>query len=178
MIGFINTFVYNLSISRSIIALPLTYPFHQSLRKDIRFLATDLSQELSLQMTMKSSCYFLFNHLGMQILQNSSRFSNVNSLLQSSQSQSYITTDGQSVSLSWCQAPIWGLRPDFYYCQTVAGLLMWDALSDERTGLLLQLLLVSPAQSFLGPSPAGLVIIFYCVRFETPPTWRARSPYL
>jgi hypothetical protein len=36
----------------------------------------------------------------------------------------------------------------------------------------------SPAQSFLGPSPAGLVTIFYCLRFETPPTWRARSPYL
>jgi hypothetical protein len=40
-----------------------------------------------------------------------------------------------SVSLSWCQAPIWGLRPDFYYCQTVAGLLMWGTLSDVRTGL-------------------------------------------
>jgi hypothetical protein len=23
----------------------------------------------------------------------------------------------------------------FYYCQTIAGLLMWGALSDERTGL-------------------------------------------
>jgi hypothetical protein len=43
--------------------------------------------------------------------------------------------DGQSASLSWNKAPIWGLRPDFYYCQTVAGLLMWGALSDERTGL-------------------------------------------
>jgi hypothetical protein len=42
----------------------------------------------------------------------------------------------------------------------------------------LQLLLVSPAQSILGPSPAGFVTIFYCLRFETPPTWRARSPYL
>jgi hypothetical protein len=30
---------------------------------------------------------------------------------------------------------MWGLRPDFYYCQTVAGLFMWGALSDERTGL-------------------------------------------
>jgi hypothetical protein len=50
-------------------------------------------------------------------------------------SQSYVTTDGQSASLSWCQAPIWGLRPDFYYCQTDAGLLMWDAFSGERTGL-------------------------------------------
>jgi hypothetical protein len=34
----------------------------------------------------------------------------------------------------------------------------------------------SPAQSFLGPSPAGLVTIFYCLRFETPPNWRARFP--
>jgi hypothetical protein len=30
--------------------------------------------------------------------------------------------------------PIWGLRPDFYYCQTNAGSLMWVALSDERAG--------------------------------------------
>jgi hypothetical protein len=28
-----------------------------------------------------------------------------------------------------------GLQPDFYYYQTVAGLLIWDALSDERKGL-------------------------------------------
>jgi hypothetical protein len=32
-------------------------------------------------------------------------------------------------------SPIWGLRLDFYYCQAFAGLLMWNALSDERTGL-------------------------------------------
>jgi hypothetical protein len=32
----------------------------------------------------------------------------------SSQIQSYVTTVTQSASLSWCQAPIWGLRPDFY----------------------------------------------------------------
>jgi hypothetical protein len=48
------------------------------------------------------------------------------------QSQSYVTTDGQSASLSWNKAPIWGLRPDLYYCLTVAGLLTWGALSDER----------------------------------------------
>jgi hypothetical protein len=46
-----------------------------------------------------------------------------------------VTTDSQSDRLSWNKAPIWGLRPDFYYCQTVAGLLMWSALSDERMGL-------------------------------------------
>jgi hypothetical protein len=36
----------------------------------------------------------------------------------------------------------------------------------------------SPADTFWGPSPAGLMTIFYCIIFETPPTWRARSPYL
>jgi hypothetical protein len=44
----------------------------------------------------------------------------------------------QSASLSWNKAPFWGLRPDLYYCQTVAGLLMWGALPDERTGLSFQ----------------------------------------
>jgi hypothetical protein len=39
---------------------------------------------------------------------------------------------GQSV-LEW--STHLGLRPDFYYCQTIAGLLMWGALSDERMGL-------------------------------------------
>jgi hypothetical protein len=53
----------------------------------------------------------------------------------SSQSLSYITTDGQSASLSLNKAPIWGSWPDFHYCQTIAGLLIWGALSDERTGL-------------------------------------------
>jgi hypothetical protein len=40
-----------------------------------------------------------------------------------SESESYVMTDGQSASLSWNKAPIWGLRPDFYYRRTVAGLL-------------------------------------------------------
>jgi hypothetical protein len=52
-----------------------------------------------------------------------------------SQSQSYVTTNGQSASLSWNKAPIWSLWRDFYYCQTVVGFLMWSALSDERTSL-------------------------------------------
>jgi hypothetical protein len=36
----------------------------------------------------------------------------------------------------------------------------------------------SQAQPFSGPSPAGLMTIFYSLRFETPQTWRTRSPYL
>jgi hypothetical protein len=47
------------------------------------------------------------------------------------ESESYVTTDCQSASLSWCQATVWGLRPDFYYCQSVAGLLMWVSPSDR-----------------------------------------------
>jgi hypothetical protein len=36
----------------------------------------------------------------------------------------------------------------------------------------------SPAHSLSGPNPAGLMTTFYCLRFETYPTLRARSPYL
>jgi hypothetical protein len=39
-----------------------------------------------------------------------------------------------SLSLSWNKAPIWGLRPDIYFCLTVTFLFPWDALPDERTG--------------------------------------------
>jgi hypothetical protein len=83
-----------------------------------------------------------------------------------SESESYITTEGQSASPSWKKAPVWGLRSDFYYCQ------LWvcwcGALSLTRGRVCrLQLLLVSPAQSLSGPSPVGLVTIFYCLRLET-----------
>jgi hypothetical protein len=63
------------------------------------------------------------------------------------QSQSYVTTDGQSASISWNKAPTWDVRPDLYYCMTVAGLLMWDALSDERTSLLFARVTVSSSKS-------------------------------
>jgi hypothetical protein len=53
----------------------------------------------------------------------------------STESESYVTTDGQPACLSWNKAPISGLRPDLIYCLTVAGLLIWGALSEERTGL-------------------------------------------
>jgi hypothetical protein len=54
-----------------------------------------------------------------------------------------------------------------------------NILSDERTGLSFTIA-AGPRQrsSFSGPSPAGLMAIVYCLRFETLPTWRARSQYL
>jgi hypothetical protein len=56
--------------------------------------------------------------------------------------------------LSLNKAPIWGLRPDFYYCQL--GVCWCGALS-LRTGRVCRLQLL-PAHSFS---------IFYCLRFET-----------
>jgi hypothetical protein len=82
------------------------------------------------------SLYFVKKHIwNITMLPTLLRCVAVNFGLCQSQSQSYVTTDGQSASLSWNKAPIWGLRTDIYYCQTVAGLLVWGALSEERTGL-------------------------------------------
>jgi hypothetical protein len=47
----------------------------------------------------------------------------------------YFATDGQSASLSWYRAPIWGSGPDFYYYRTFAVFMLRVALPDERTGL-------------------------------------------
>jgi hypothetical protein len=45
-------------------------------------------------------------------------------------------------------------RPDFCYCQSVAGLLMWGALSDERTGLSFTIA-AGPRQCILGSESGG-----------------------
>jgi hypothetical protein len=61
--------------------------------------------------------------------------------LGSSESEPYVTTDGQSASPSWYKVPIRGLRPDFFFRSeygirlTVTFLIPWGALSDERTGM-------------------------------------------
>jgi hypothetical protein len=57
--------------------------------------------------------------------------------------ESYVTTYGQSASLSWNKAPNWGLRPDFYYCRTVASMFMWGALSDEGLSFTIAVFLTS-----------------------------------
>jgi hypothetical protein len=73
------------------------------------------------------------------------------------ESLSYITTDGQSASLSWNKALTWGLRPDFYYCLIIAGFLYGAPSLTSRRICLLQCTIYN---------------IFYCLRFET------RSLYL
>jgi hypothetical protein len=82
------------------------------------------------------------------------------------ESESYVTTDGQSASLSW-KAPIWGLRPDIYYRRTFVGLLMWGAPVDERTGLSFTIA-AGPRQcshSLVGVPENSWP--YYCLRFET-----------
>jgi hypothetical protein len=77
--------------------------------------------------------------------------------------------DRQSVGhsvLEW--STIWGLWLDFYYCQTVAGLLMWGALSDERTGCRLQLLLVLASAVIFGSESHGTrdhILVFHIRNF-------------
>jgi hypothetical protein len=49
-------------------------------------------------------------------------------------------TDSLSASLSWYQAPTWDPQPIFpilflIIFLAVSGLLMWGALSDEKSGL-------------------------------------------
>jgi hypothetical protein len=56
--------------------------------------------------------------------------------------------------------------------------LMWGTLCDERADLSVTICYwPTPARSFSGRSSAGLMIVFVCLRLETPSTWRARSPY-
>jgi hypothetical protein len=88
-------------------------------------------------------------------------------------SESYVTTDGQSASLSWYKAPIRGLRPDFFSVRNmeyVWQLRFWfhgePCLMRGRVCLLYVPLAFASAV-FLDPSPLGLVTVFYCLRLET-----------
>jgi hypothetical protein len=83
---------------------------------------------------------------------------------------------GQSVLVS---SPHLGLMTRFLLLSDSCGFADMGPSSLMRARVcLLQLLLSSPAQSLSGPSPAGLMTSFYCLRFETPPTWRTRFLYL
>jgi hypothetical protein len=59
----------------------------------------------------------------------------VQNWLSTDYAKSKLFYDRRSVGQFINKAPIWGLRPDFHYCQTIAGLLIWGTLSDNRTGL-------------------------------------------
>jgi hypothetical protein len=67
----------------------------------------------------------------------------------------------------------------FIYLQIVAGMLMWGALSDERTDLELTDV-AGPCQQSLSRirAPRNSWLCFYYLKFETPPTSSSRFPYL
>jgi hypothetical protein len=85
-----------------------------------------------------------------------------------SQSQSYITTDCQPASLSWNKAPIWGLTTRSWLLSDSCGFVgLGRPVWREDRSAVFNCYWPSPAQSFSGPSPVGLVAKFYCLRFET-----------
>jgi hypothetical protein len=94
--------------------------------------------------------------------------------LSCNQSQSFATTDDQSASLSWCQVPS-GPKTR---CLLLSDSCGFVGVGREDGSIVYNCCWPSPPQSFSGPSPAGPMAIFYCLRFKIPPTWRTRSPYL
>jgi hypothetical protein len=66
------------------------------------------------------------------------------------------------------KAPIWGLWPDFYYCQDSCWFVdVGRSLWREDGSIVYSCCWPSPAQSFSGPSLVRLATIFYCLRFYT-----------
>jgi hypothetical protein len=92
-------------------------------------------------------------------------------------SQPYYEYVQPTVSWPWCQEPIWDPWPSFISVSQLR--VCWCGVTFPTRGGIynLQLLLDSPAQSFSGPSLAGITTMFFCLRFETPPIWMAKSPY-
>jgi hypothetical protein len=80
------------------------------------------------------------------------------------QSQSYITTDSQLASLSWCQALNWDPRSIFPSLIIFRHLrVCWCGAPSLTKGRVcsFQLLLGIISTVFLGPRPAGLMIIIF-----------------
>jgi hypothetical protein len=97
--------------------------------------------------------------------------------LLSSQSESYITSDSQPVYLG-VKSHV-GPKTRFLLlsdsCRFIdVGCPLWR----EDGSVIYNCCWLMPAQPFSGLSSAELMIILYCLRFKSPPTWRTRSPYL
>jgi hypothetical protein len=72
----------------------------------------------------------------------------------------------------------WDPRPVFVFNWTLNGYSPYATSSLTRGWVSsLQLLLVLVSAVILWPSPAGLMTIIFCLRFETLPTWTARSTH-
>jgi hypothetical protein len=92
-------------------------------------------------------------------------------------SQSHLTTDGQSASLSWCQGTIrdsdrFFFLLEIFFRQLRVCYFVAPSLTRGRVCKLLLLLVLASAV------PRDSRSYFIVAILETPPTWRARSPYL
>jgi hypothetical protein len=88
--------------------------------------------------------------------------------------ESQLLYDGGLISSSWRQAP-WDSWPVFFKLNTCSySPYVTSSLTRGRV-CYLNCCWPSSSQSFSGPSPSGLMSTFYCLRFETPPTWKTRS---
>jgi hypothetical protein len=92
--------------------------------------------------------------------------------------QSYFLTSGL-LPISLGDKPLETLDQYFFFQLNTCGDSPYVTSSLTRGWVCrVQLLLVVASAVNSGPSPTGLMTTFYCLRFQTPPTWRARSPYL
>jgi hypothetical protein len=96
-----------------------------------------------------------------------------------SQSQSYFKTVSlPPISSSWRKASWDSRHSNFIFQLNTCGYSPYATSPWRDDGpVAYNCCWPSPAQSFSSPSPVGRMTILCCLRFETPPTWRARSPY-
>jgi hypothetical protein len=97
---------------------------------------------------------------------------NVRGVCLLSEPESYVTTDGQSASLTGIRHPSRAYDQIFYQSESCGFVDVGRSLWREEKSVVYSYCWCSPAQSFWGPSPVGLSTIFYCLRFETSPTTR------
>jgi hypothetical protein len=93
------------------------------------------------------------------------------------QSQNYVMNVGELAIMSWCELPTWA-QDQFVLLLTVADLYVECNLLQEDGSVVYNWCWASPAQSFPGPSTAGLMTVFCCLRFQNPTTRITRSSYL
>jgi hypothetical protein len=137
MTGFINTFLYNLSQSQSITALPLVYPLH------------------------KSQGHAPFSFSFFSVLRCTPSYS---------ESELELLYDWRFAANQFILAssPLRLTTSNFFKWILAFVVLMQHPLWGEDGSVVYNCCWSSSAQSLSGPTPAGLVTIFYCLKFETP----------
>jgi hypothetical protein len=83
------------------------------------------------------------------------------------QSQSYIRTDGRSISKFWCRAPSGAHDQRFIVVRVLRSCFCGAPSLTRGRVCILYMLLVLASAVFLGSSSLDLATIFYCLCFET-----------